>query len=319
MPIRVAIAGYDAIGKRAADAVAAQTDMQLVGILEPQRCWHEFIRHKGHALWADDVGELAKRCDVLVNCGGEIPDGQPCVVIHGPEASYSAPLLFTALSSESAVRDCRTMKMATADVIAWARILRSIGELVHPQRLYASIITRAGRATESTCFVDSLQPLFDDELESEARRAIPFVAPELCVQRVRAPCTHSNLHMLKIEPAPEAGLSALMEALSRNSRIILVNGADGFDNTGLVQEFFRDMGRPRADRPEVLIWRESVAIADGSLYLMLDVEPDAAPIPELIDAIRICCTAGMPMARSMRQTDESLSLGSLKPRHGGVR
>ena len=72
--IRVAVNGYGVIGKRVADAVVAQEDMDLVGVADVTADWRaRMARAKGFALYAADPDRTpAMReagLDVLVKVG----------------------------------------------------------------------------------------------------------------------------------------------------------------------------------------------------------------------------------------------------------
>ena len=84
--IRIAVNGYGVIGKRVADAIACQDDMDLVGVADISTDWRlQSAGHKGFKLFAsaDDsggpmraagldvrgtLGELLNSVDVVVDC-----------------------------------------------------------------------------------------------------------------------------------------------------------------------------------------------------------------------------------------------------------
>jgi glyceraldehyde-3-phosphate dehydrogenase (NAD(P)) len=81
-----------------------------------------------------------------------------------------------------------------------------------------------------------------------------------------------------------------------------------FDSAQLV-EYFRDLGRPRYDRPEVFIWEETLSI-DGrsNLYMIYDVHMESIPIPENIDAIRAMLEMEQDVMRCVEKTDKALNI-----------
>jgi len=50
MTIRVSVIGYDLLGKRIADAVAQQLDMDLVGVFDDDPCRQVMIARRGYSL-----------------------------------------------------------------------------------------------------------------------------------------------------------------------------------------------------------------------------------------------------------------------------
>ena len=69
----------------------------------------------------------------------------------------------------------------------------------------------------------------------------------------------------------------------------------------------REMGRPRNDIYEAVVWRDSVSVSDNEVYFFLAVHQEAIVIPENIDAIR-AVSGGYTEAQSMKVTDDSLSI-----------
>lgn len=84
--VRVAVNGYGVIGKRVADAVAAQNDMTLAGVADVTADWRVAVaRGKGYRLYgatadhadamdaagldpAGDLGDLLDSADIVVDC-----------------------------------------------------------------------------------------------------------------------------------------------------------------------------------------------------------------------------------------------------------
>jgi len=61
MKAKVAINGYGTIGKRVADAVAAQDDMEIVGVLRPNRVFEARIaKEKGYDIYTPSEENIAE-------------------------------------------------------------------------------------------------------------------------------------------------------------------------------------------------------------------------------------------------------------------
>jgi hypothetical protein len=67
------------------------------------------------------------------------------------------------------------------------------------------------------------------------------------------------------------------------------------------------LGRPRGDRPEVFVWEEAVAVVGRSLFLTIDVSPDATPVPEMVDAVRQLARPELGRDHVRQMTDRSLA------------
>jgi len=309
MKIKVGVVGYDLIGKRVADAVALQADMSLQGVFDQHQRRQQVAAMKGYAIFDGALKKLASVCDVLVNCT-DSPVQSASTVIHGPHVWQDAPLCFSAFSQAAAVLNQPLIKVASANSVAFARLLCALRDLGPIDRFYSTACLRAGHATDSRGGrVDALEPVFDEHEEDwEMKKLFGGQIPSFSVGRVLVPYTHSNLHMVKLDLASPINKDRLLGALNRSPRIAVARAADGFANTARVQEFYRDMGRTFFDRLQVFIWEESIIVDGRRLYVMLDVSPEAIAIPEIIDAIRTSRKRGISMTDSVNQTDAALGI-----------
>ena len=103
------------------------------------------------------------------------------------------------------------------------------------------------------------------------------------VIRVRAPYSHSHLHTVKLDLDTPLDRQDALDALAREPRILIGSAADGFATTADLQEFFRNVSRPRGDRPEVFVWAESIMVKGQSLCLMMDVCQEATSVLDTIE------------------------------------
>jgi glyceraldehyde-3-phosphate dehydrogenase (NAD(P)) len=226
------------------------------------------------------VERWAATCAVVVVCQEDTP-ALPVPTVYGPETPAAYPLFGPVGAPPAGDR----VRVACADALAFARLLSVLGPV---ERLFSSCARRAGHATEYHCAsVDALEPLFELPAEdADLRTLLAPLVPVLYVRRTRVPYTHSHLHHLQIDLATVLSRAEVLDGLHCQPRIRLAAGTAGFPDTAHVQEYDRDLGRPRGDRPEVLVWEETVEIVGRRLYLTADVSPDAAPIPDIIDAVR---------------------------------
>jgi glyceraldehyde-3-phosphate dehydrogenase (NAD(P)) len=298
--LTVGVVGYGRVGRRVADAVARQPDMRPGGVYEPDEARRRLATACGHAVASGDFRAWAATCGVLVNCEEALPAAQRAVV-HGPESRQQAPR-FTALAAEEERGGWHEVKVPCADAVAFARLLAALRDLGPITRLYATTVRRGER-------VDSLEPVFaEGDEDAELLHLLAGRIAAFHVLRVRAPYTHSQLHFLKLDLAAPCARDDAVRALRAERRVTVARAADGFPDTAHVQEFYRDLGRPRADRPELFVWEESVAVEGGSLYFFVDVAPDATPVPEIIDACRLLGHRGLSLADSAALTDRALGL-----------
>ncbi|MGZ4946859.1 MAG: glyceraldehyde-3-phosphate dehydrogenase, partial [Halobacteriota archaeon] len=75
MAVKVAINGYGNIGKRVADAVAKQGDMQLVGVAKTRPNFEAFIAaERGYTLYASDEDKISAFRDAGLEVAGTTAD-----------------------------------------------------------------------------------------------------------------------------------------------------------------------------------------------------------------------------------------------------
>jgi glyceraldehyde-3-phosphate dehydrogenase (NAD(P)) len=309
--INLGLIGYDRVGRRVADAVSLQPDMRLWSVYECEEPRRQLAAAAGHHLVRGDFQAWASACDVIIACQ-TLPSEVDRPLVHGPQVCCEAPL-FSALFADDELGPRQQVKIPCASALAFARLLTALRTLSPITRLYATVV-RGTRDRMSFCSVDSLEPVFDEPVEDgEIQRLFAGRLPSFHLRRVRAPYTHSHLHFVKVDVAAPFSRNTALRLLAASSRITMARAADGFPDTAHVQEFYRDLGRPRADRPEIFIWEESVEVEGSSLYLFLDVSFEATPIPEIIDAARILGSRCLAPAESAKLTDRALGLLCERP------
>ncbi len=75
-------------------------------------------------------------------------------------------------------------------------------------------------------------------------------------------------------------------------------------------EMARDLGRPRSDLFEIVVWEDGVNVEGSSLYYFQAVHQEADVVPENVDAIRAMMELERSKRESIRKTDLSLGIPS---------
>jgi glyceraldehyde-3-phosphate dehydrogenase (NAD(P)) len=307
MKIRVGIDGATRSARRIADAVIQQSDMLLAGI---SGCSHQCKLRSAHGYdIVESTQELASAADVLIDASG--------TTIRVLEANddldftqQNGTFMFSSLTTGSDEKGPRELVIPGPDILALARVVKSILSLTPINRLYTTIICRGSHAADAAgVSLDALEPVVH-ETEFDAQMALVFdgVVPIHHARRVIASYTHSHLHMLKLDLSDAIECKAIASALEQNSRILVGSVEDGFRSTADINEFFRDLGRPRGDRWESFVWDKSIMSIEKSAYLMLDISPEAIAIPEIIDAIRLLGNPQLEWNSIRQRTDKCLGL-----------
>ena len=292
----IGVIGYDQLGKRVADALLRQPDMRLEGIFDDDPVRARFIQLRGLPLVAKELATWASECQVVVVCSGNV---LPCHVpsVYGPEMSASL---------HGAGEETTRTRVPCADALALTRLVECLPPV---ERLFSSCARCTGSGIDhGIARMNSLEPLFElpDE-DADIRTLLAGVEPVL-IRRTWVPYTQSHVHHLKLDLATPIPRDAALAAFQRSPRIRVAAGAAGLNNTGLLQEYDRDLGRPRGDRPEVFVWEETVATVDRSLFLTIDVNPQATPVPDVIDAVRQLARPSLSPAARQQITNRALGM-----------
>lgn len=335
--IQVAINGYGVIGKRVADAVRLQPDMELVGVCDRSTDYRiEAGAVRGIPFYALDdehresfrqagiealgtLDDLLGRSEVVVDC---TPKGVPAanldryraaglkVIVQGGEAHQLTGHSFVAQTNyESAVgrEMTRVVSCNTTSVVRTLGALRDAGLL---GRARGVLIRRATDPWESheTGIMDTLVP--ERHIPSHQGPDAQDVIPDLDVvtMAVKASHTHGHMHYWFVELAREATRDEVVEAFRRAPRIAFVREADGIVALNSTQELMRDLGRPRGDMWEVALWEDILSVSGRELYYTYEVDNEAIVVPENIDAIRALMGRVTDGRTSIAMTDEALGM-----------
>jgi len=277
--IRVGVVGYNRLGKRVVDASVLHPEMSLQGVFPESGRQRETAVALGLPI-ASRLEILAESCEVMLVCGDAPPDLE-ALMVFASSSSTEHPMI--ALTGGLPPGD--KVRVPCADAVSIGRLLLAIGPI---ERLFSNCACRAGHATEHRCAsVDALEPLFESPIEdADLRDFLAPLAPAVFVRRTRVPYSHSHLHHLKFDLRAALTREEILARLRSNPLIRVARAAEGFANTAQVQEFDRDIGRSRGDRPEVFVWEESIEVVGARLFMTADVSPDSAVVPEILDTTR---------------------------------
>lgn len=333
-PIRAGILGYGVIGKRVADAVRQQPDMQVTGVaVRGTSPSLHVARRLGYRVFdATAAGEqpnaecdgtlsdLMKRIDVLLDC---TPSGVPAayqaiydaypaipVIVQGGEkhrfggVSFNAFANYHEVASQPSDRPKR-VRVISCSSTGSTRMVWALHRAFGLERGFISLWRRAadpGKASKTP--VNALTPYPG---QSHHAPDIATVLPGLNLYSMSADCPTTLSHVLTIEAdlACAPSLDKVRRALDKTPRIIL---GTGLRSTSELAEYYQDIGRSRRDRPEVYVWDEGLYVQGRTVVASFNVHMESITIPETIDCVR--ATLGMetdPWA-SIRRTDMALGI-----------
>jgi glyceraldehyde-3-phosphate dehydrogenase (NAD(P)) len=340
--IKVLINGYGVIGKRVADAVLLQNDMELEGVCDVATDWRIRIAvERGYPIYAanseaqegmknaglNPAGTLAEAlggADVVVDCAPKKFGAQNAAlyksagvkfIVQGGEKHEITGHSFSAeVNYASAVgRECtRVVSCNTTSILRLMTALKNAGLL---KRARGVLMRRATDPWESHLggIMNTLVP--EKDIPSHQGPDAQSVDPDLDVitTAFKVPETLSHVHSWNIQLTRPADKQEVLAALAGSTRVALARIADGLGANNAAKELMSDLGRPRGDMFEVLAWEDQLKVQGDELFLSYIVDNQAIVTPENIDAIRALHGAEPDGARSIAATNDSLGIRSRFP------
>ena len=338
--IRVAVNGYGVIGKRVADAVAKQDDMQLVGVVDVVSDWRPKLALKrGMSLFgaAPEHAEAMRKSGLEVT--GTLEDllGQVDVVVDCTPKKVAARNVVTyrrrglkfiveggekhSVTGHSFVAECnyasalgrdatRVVSCNTTSVVRTLSALKRAGLL---RKARGTLLRRATDPWESheSGIMNTLVP--EAEIPSHQGPDAQTVDPQLDVvtMAVKVPETLAHLHYWSVEMTRATSKEEVVAALRTSTRIALIRYADGLPALNAVKELMSDAGRPRADLYEVALWEDMLKVQGNELFYGYMVDNQAIVVPETVDAIRALTQTELDAKASIAKTDAAMGIGRL--------
>lgn len=334
---RVGINGFGVIGKRVADAVALQDDMQLVGIADVVYDYRVRVAvEKGYPVYAsvpekrqvmEDSGipiagtldDLLRQVDIILDC---TPKGIGAknkqryeaagikAIFEGGEKHDLAGFSFVAQVNYSEAVGRQFARVVSCNTTALCRVMRALNRHDWIKRARAVLLRRGTDPWEShkngminTAVPETRVPSHQGP---DAKTVIPGL--DITTMAGAGPYNLSHMHFAMIETTRPVSLDELRHTLWEEPRIAFVRAADGLVSLNAVIELMRDLGRPRNDMWEVAVWEDALAVDDREVYLTFQVHNEAITIPENIDAIRALTAIETDAARSIEKTNRSLGI-----------
>jgi len=339
MPAKIAINGYGTIGKRVADAVAAQDDMRLAGVAKTKPDFEAKLAvRKGYAVYAANKDSLAKfekagvkaagilddlvrGADLVVDCTPEDSGYKPLyeragvkAIWQGGEEHSLANLSFNAAANYADCLGAPFVRVPSCNTTGLIRTLYPLDAHLGVEKVLAVMVRRATDPGDSKKGpINAIEP--ELEMPSHHGPDVQSVLPDLDIHTiaVKVPTTIMHLHALAVDLKKSADATQVLDVWKRFPRIMLVSGGDGVKSTAQIMEMARDLSRSRSDLYEIAVWRDGVHVVDGKrLYYFQAVHQESDVVPENVDAIRAMLELEKDGRKSMEKTDRSLGIAIAK-------
>jgi len=342
MPARIGVVGFGTIGKRIAEAITKQPDMELVGVVKTKPDYvAELAVKTGYKLYAANedslkkfeeaglpvegvLGDLLERVDLVVDAtpGGvgaknKIVYEQKGVpaIFQGGEKANIVEVSFNSLCNYEEAIGRRYVRVVSCNTTGLLRILCTLNKAYGLRRVYATIVRRAAdpkevkRGPVNAIKPDPVtMPSHHGEDVKTVLRGLDIVTAAVVV-----PTTLMHVHIVYAQLSKRVSTDEIVELLANTPRIVLVEAGKGVASTADIVELARDLGRKRYDIPELVVWRESISVKGDEVYWMQAVHQESIVVPENIDAIRAMLKLAINAKDSIMLTDKTLNIrrGSL--------
>lgn len=334
--VRVAVNGYGVIGKRVADAVLLQPDMELTGIADVATDWRikaaagripvyastddaETAMREAGIVVAGTLEDLLPQIDVVVDstpkhvAATNIPRYRSAgvkVVLQGGESHDTTGHSFVAQANYQSALGRDMTRVVSCNTTSIVRVLGALLDAGLLARARGVLIRRATDPWESHLggIMNTMVP--EPRIPSHQSPDARTVLPELDIVTIAAKGAHTQTHnhYWTLQLTRPSTREEVLGILAAAPRIVLIRMADGLVALNSTVELMKDLGRPRGDMWEVALWEELVTVQGDEAFLTYQVYNEAIVVPETIDAIRALTETAPDALSSMKITDATLGI-----------
>lgn len=335
--IKVGVNGYGVIGKRVADAVMLQDDMELVGIADVSNDWRiRMATAKGYRVYASTTEAVSKMREAGIDYRGILKDllqevdviidatpkgigaqNKPLYdaagvksIFQGGEDHDLTGVSFVAQANYAQALGKKSVRCVSCNTTGLTRIISPLAQRKLVERVRASLFRRGTDPWEShkSGMINTVVP--EKSIPSHQGPDVQTILRDIDIVTIASsgPFNLSHLHTAFIDLTRETSREEIIDILDKAPRLTFVETAMGLGALNAVIELMRDMGRPRNDLWEVVIWKDILEVKGRELYLAYQVHNEAIVIPENIDAIRAVTKLENEWERSIAKTDASLGI-----------
>ncbi len=334
--IQVGINGYGTIGKRVADAVRAQPDMEVLGVAKTRPNFEASgAIEKGYDLYAaieerkplfaeagievaGDVEELVEASDIIVDA---CPSGigadnaemyreyDTPALLQGGEDAEVVDSSFNARANYETVEGDDLVRVVSCNTTGLSRLIAPLQEEYGIDKVRTTLVRRGGDPAQT-----GRGPINDIlpnpvTLPSHHGPDVNTIFPDLAIDTLglKVPATLMHTHSVNVTLESQPDASEVRELLADQRRTFVIPEWVGIDGAGALKELAQDAGRPRADIWENCIWGESISLEGDDLYLFQAIHQESDVVPENVDAIR-AVLGTESQETSMELTDEAMGL-----------
>lgn len=333
--IRVAVNGYGTIGKRVADAVNLQEDMEIVGVTKTRPTFEALeAKRRGYPLYTPSdkteifeksgvevegtLEELLRKADIVIDCtpGGTGEKYKPLyqklgikAIYQGGEVASIAETSFNALANYTEAIGKNHVRVVSCNTTGLCRTLYPLKKEFGIRNVKAVMIRRASDPGNTKIGpINAIEPTL--HIPSHHGPDLQTIIPDLNIttMAVKVPTTLMHVHSIIVNLEKQVTAEEVANLWLETPRVILVDSKHGLKSTAQLIEMARDMGRPRSDLWEIAVWRDSIHVEGNTLYYYQGVHQEANVVPENVDAVRAMLKVERNNLRSIDKTDKAMGI-----------
>jgi glyceraldehyde-3-phosphate dehydrogenase (NAD(P)) len=342
--VRVGVNGFGTIGKRVADAIARQPDLDLVGVAKTRpdyvarraidRGFPLYVAGEGDPAKfaaaglpvAGRLSELLRQVDVVVDASPEdvgrenrslYDKAGVRAVYQGGEEADVAEASFNALANFEAGRGKRSLRVVSCNTTGITRAASVLLPRWGVEHWEVTLVRRAADPAETKRGpIDGIVPTLEmpSHHGPDARTVLPNLSIATTAVVVPTTLMHVHVNHVRLARAPSSS-AELVAAFRATPRFHVFAPWEGVEGTPQAMEFARDRaarGTVPADLMENVLWERGVRVDGQDAYFFQAIHQESIVVPENVDAIRAMFElADGPT--SIATTDRSLGLVSPAP------
>ena len=332
--IKVGVMGFGTIGKRVADALMLQEDMELIGVVGRGYNWRiKSAQRKGYSIYSIDDGEvlkenginvvggvddILKKVDIMIDTtpkkiGAENRDKyyKPAgvkAIFQGGEKPDVGQVSFTAQCNYDECVGKDYIRVVSCNTTGLARTLDQIRKKYGINEVYATMIRRGADPWDIRHGpINAVVPVL--ELPSHHGPDLRTVMDgiEIFTTALSVSSSLMHVHTITCECKETPDVDEVIKIFERTPRVRIVDNASMVRSTAEIMELGKDLGNPRGDMPEICVWKEAIGTHKNKLLYIQAVHQESDVICENIDAIR-AAMGFKDGKKSMKMTDEALGI-----------
>jgi glyceraldehyde-3-phosphate dehydrogenase (NAD(P)) len=331
--VKVGINGYGTIGKRAATAIEQQDDMEVVGVTKTRPTYEAVTANSlGIPLYvpteevaeqfkkagikvAGTIKELYKKADIIVDCTPgdvaeeykkEYAEAGVKGIFQGGEDHSLTGISFNASANYKESWGAQFSRVVSCNTTGLIRTLYPLDKKYKVKSAFATLIRRSADPNDSKKGpINAIEPSLS--IPTHHGPDVQSIMPWLNIQTmaVKVPTTLMHLHTVMVKLGSEVSTEDIIALWKKTPRVRLVKGKSGIKSSAQIMELARDLGRPRGDMNEIIVWEDGVKVVGDTLYYYQAVHQESDVIPEIVDCIRSMCKIEEDASKSIKKTDKA--------------